>query len=137
MLYLMMKPKISLITLGVEDLARSREFYEKLGFPLDENSNENVAFFELEGTWLGLYLREELAKDATISLENNGSPRCTLAHNVSSPEEVDRILEHAVTCGAELIKEGQKVFWGGYSGYFKDPDGFLWEVAHNPFMDLT
>lgn len=132
-----MKSKISLITLGVSDLARSRKFYEDLGFSAHEQSNENVVFFALEGTWLGLFPKEELAKDASVSSEGSGFPGFSLAHNVSSPEEVDATLKHAVSCGATLTKEGQKVFWGGYSGYFRDPDGFLWEVAYNPFMDLT
>ncbi len=132
-----MKPKISLITLGVKDLEHSRNFYTKLVFSLNENSNEHVAFFELEGTWLGLFPREELAKDAMVSSEGSGFPGFSLAHNVGSPEEVDEAISHAVACGAMLVKPAQKVFWGGYSGYFQDPDGFLWEVAHNPFMDLT
>ncbi len=132
-----MKPKISLITLGVEHLARAKEFYVKLGFPLEEHSNDSVAFFNLEGTWLGLFPKDELAKDAGIAAEGDGFRRISLAHNVGSPEEVDALLAHAVSCGATLVKKGQKVFWGGYSGYFADPDGFLWEVAHNPFMDLT
>lgn len=132
-----MKPKISLITLGVEDLQRSKEFYTKLGFPMDSNSNENVAFFSLEGTWLGLFPKRELAKDAQISEKGDGFRGFSLAHNVGSEAEVDATLSHAVECGAALVKAGQKVFWGGYSGYFKDPDGFLWEVAYNPYMDLT
>jgi len=132
-----MKPKISLITLGVENLERSKEFYTKLGFPLDPNSNDDVAFFSLEGTWLGLFPRSELAKDAQVSADGHGFRGVTLAHNVGSEKEVDAALEHAVSCGAELVKPAQKVFWGGYNGYFKDPDGFLWEVAYNPFMDLT
>lgn len=132
-----MKPKISLITLGVSDLGRSTQFYQALGFPLDKNSNEHVSFFALEGTWLGLFPREELAKDAMVDAQGSGFRGVTLAHNVSSPEAVDRTLEHAISCGAVIVKPGQKVFWGGYSGYFSDPDGHLWEVAHNPFMDLT
>lgn len=132
-----MKSKISLITLGVDDLQASRAFYERLGFSLDSNSNDNVAFFALEGTWLGLFPKDELAKDAGVSADSSGFSRTSLAHNVGSPEEVDAVLKHAQDCGAKLIKPGQKVFWGGYSGYFADPDGFLWEVAHNQFMDLT
>ncbi len=131
------KSKMSLVTLGVTDLVRSRAFYEKLGFALDANSNENVAFFRMEGTWLGLFSREELAKDAMVSAEGTGFGGVTIAHNVASPEEVDAALAYAVSCGATLTKPGQKVFWGGYNGYFADPDGYLWEVAHNPFMDLT
>lgn len=132
-----MKPKISLITLGVEDLARSTAFYQALGLSLGKDSSEGVSFFELEGTWLGLFPREELAKDAQVSPKGDGFMRFSLAHNVASPEEVDRLLAHAVSCGATLTKPGQKVFWGGYNGYFTDPDGFLWEIAHNPFMALS
>lgn len=129
-----MQPRISMITLGVKDLARSIEFYEQgLGFPRMESPPE-VAFFNLNGTWLGLYGREALAEDATVSPEGSGFPGFALAHNVSSEAEVDSTLAEAVTAGATLVKPGQKVFWGGYSGYFKDSDGYLWEIAHNPLM---
>ena len=90
---------------------------------------------------LALFPREELAEDANSSADTDkrgaGFPAFTLAHNVASPEEVEAVLAEAVAAGATLQKHGQKVFWGGYSGYFADPDGFLWEVAFNPFMDLT
>ena len=129
-----MKPRISMITLGVRDLAAAIEFYEKgLGFPRMESPPE-VAFFTLNGTWLGLYGREALAEDATVSSQGDGFEAFTLAHNVASETEVDKVVSQAVAIGATLVKEPQKVFWGGYSGYFKDPDGHLWEVAHNPFF---
>ena len=129
-----MKPHITIITLGVEDLQRAIDFYEKgLGLPRKDES-ESIAFFEMTGTILALYPREELADDITISPEGTGFQGFTLAHNVASPEEVDSTLTEAVAAGAELVKPGQKASWGGYSGYFKDPDGFYWEVAHNPFM---
>lgn len=129
-----MKPRISMITLGVSDLARSVEFYEQgLGFPKRESPPE-VAFFTLNGTWLGLYSRDALAEDATVAAEGSGFSGFTLSHNVTSETEVDQVLEQAVAAGAILIKPPQKVFWGGYSGYFKDPDGHLWEIAHNPFF---
>ena len=129
-----MKPRISMITLGVRDLAAAIEFYEKgLGFPRMESPPE-VAFFTLNGTWLGLYGRNALAEDATVSAEGQGFESFTLAHNVGSEHEVDEIVDQAVEAGATLVKKPQKVFWGGYSGYFKDPDGHLWEVAHNPFF---
>ena len=128
-----MNPHITIVTLGVEDLQRAINFYQKgLGFPRIDNS-DNIAFFQLEGIMLGLYPRDKLAEDITISDDGSGFQGFTLAHNVGSPEEVDRTLAEAVEAGAELVKPGQKVFWGGYSGYFKDPDGFYWEVAHNPF----
>lgn len=129
-----MKPHITLITLGVANLDRSIEFYEEgLGFPRREGP-EGIAFFETEGTMLSLYPRDKLAEDITISPEGSGFQGFTLAHNVASPEEVDSTLKEAVAAGAELVKPGQKVFWGGYSGYFRDPDGYYWEVAHNPFL---
>lgn len=132
-----MKSKISLITLGVSDLQKSVHFYKDgLGFPL-EGDSKDVAFFKLEGTWLSLFPKKKLADDIGISGEGSGFSNFTLAHNVSSEAEVDSTLEFAKKAGATIVKPGQKVFWGGYSGYFSDLDGFLWEVAFNPFMDLT
>ena len=127
-----MKPKISMITLGLSDLDKSIKFYkEGLGFPRMESSPE-IAFFTLNGSWLSLYIRESLAEDATVSPEGSGFNGFTLSHNVASESEVDQIIEHSVSVGGILVKTPQKVFGGGYSGYFKDPDGYLWEVAHNP-----
>lgn len=129
-----MKPRISMITLGVRDLAASVRFYEEgLGFPRMASPPE-VAFFTLDGSWLALYGREALADDATVSAEGGGFGAFTLAHNVASEAEVDKVVDEAVAAGATLVKKPQKVFWGGYSGYFADPDGHLWEVAHNPFF---
>lgn len=129
-----MKPRISMITLGVRDLAASVKFYEQgLGFPRMESPPE-VAFFTLHGTWLGLYGRDALAEDATVSASGQGFESFALAHNVTSEAEVDEVMRQVVAAGATLVKKPQKVFWGGYSGYFKDPDGHLWEVAHNPLF---
>jgi catechol 2,3-dioxygenase-like lactoylglutathione lyase family enzyme len=129
-----MKPRISMITLGVRDMAAAVKFYEQgLGFPRMESPPE-VAFFTLNGTWLGLYGREALAEDATVPAAGEGFEAFALAHNVPSEAEVDEVMVQAVAAGATLVKKPQKVFWGGYSGYFKDPDGHLWEVAHNPFF---
>ena len=127
-----MKPRISMITLGVRDLEKSVKFYEDgLGFPRLESSPE-TAFFTLNGTWLGLYGREALAQDAQVSSDGHGFAAFALAHNVESEAEVDQVMKQAIEAGAILVKKPQKVFWGGYSGYFKDPDGHLWEIAHNP-----
>jgi hypothetical protein len=131
-----MQPHITLITLGVSDLHRSIRFYrEGLGLP-QLDGPEGIAFFETRGTWLGLYPREALAQDATVSSEGSGFRGFTLAHNVASTEEVDQTLQQAVGAGATLVKAGQKVFWGGYSGYFADPDSFLWEIAWNPHLTV-
>jgi catechol 2,3-dioxygenase-like lactoylglutathione lyase family enzyme len=128
-----MKPRMSMITLGVNDLNRSVEFYQVgLGFPR-QGEEENVAFFDLNGTWLGLYGREALAEDAQVNPEGSGFNSFSISHNVSSEEEVEEVMQQALDAGAELVKKPQKVFWGGFSGYFKDPDGHLWEVAYNPF----
>ena len=123
-----------MVTLGVRDLAASAAFYEKgLGFPRMD-SPPDVAFFTLNGTWLGLYGREALAEDAKVSAEGSGFEGFSLAHNVESEKEVDEVVAQAIGAGANLVKKPQKVFWGGYSGYFKDLDGHLWEVAYNPLF---
>ena len=143
-----MKPKIGLITLGVTDLNRSLKFYrDGLGFPThDYNEDAGIVFFKLEGTWLALYPKDELVKDLGEDAEKAGLKfdqekssfgGVTLAHNVKTKEEVDAVVQQAVDAGATLVKQPQDEFWGGYSGYFADPDGHLWEVAYNPFMDLT
>lgn len=121
-----------MITLGVRDMAASIRFYEEgLGWPRME-SPPDVAFFTLNGTWLGLYGRDALAEDAGVPEDGHGFGAVALAHNVASEAEVDAVVDQAVAAGARLVKKPQKVFWGGYSGYFADPDGHLWEVAHNP-----
>ncbi len=129
-----MKHRISMITLGVDDLERSIMFYkEGLGFP-QMDSPPDVAFFTLNGSWLGLYSRSSLAEDAMVSPDGSGFNSFAIAHNVASEAEVDEAIEQAVSAGATLTKKAQKTPWGGYSGYFKDPDDHLWEVAHNPFF---
>ena len=121
-----------MITLGVRDLAKAVQFYEHgLGFPRME-SPPTVAFFTLNGSWLGLYGREALAEDATVPAEGYGFESIALAHNVSSEREVDAVMQQAVAAGATMVKHPRQTFWGGYSGYFRDPDGHLWEIAYNP-----
>ncbi|KPQ22552.1 MULTISPECIES: VOC family protein [unclassified Halomonas] len=134
-----MKPKISLITLGVHDLQRAIRFYrDGLGLPEHATDSEEVAFFKTEGAWLSLFPRKALASDIGIADDApSGFSGMTLAHNVANQDAVDQVLEQAVAAGAELIKPAEEVFWGGYSGYFRDPEGHYWEVAYNPFMDLT
>jgi len=129
-----MMPRISMITLGVRDLEDSVRFYEQgLGLPRMDSPPE-VAFFTLNGTWLGLHGRESLAEDAEVPADGTGFAGFTIAHNVDSQAAVDELLDQAISAGAKLVKPAQKVFWGGYSGYFADPDGYLWEVAHNPLF---
>lgn len=125
-----------MITLGVSDLDRAIRFYETgLGLPR-KAMDADVAFFPLDGTWLALYSRAALAEDATVPAAGSGFEGFALAHNVSSREEVDRLLDQAVGAGARLVKPAQDAFWGGYTGYFADPDGHLWEVAWNPHLAI-
>ncbi len=132
-----MEPRISIVTLGVTNLARSVEFYrDGLGLPLHDENTESIAFFRCRGTWLALYPRDALAEDAGVSTVGSGFSGVTLAHNVSTREDVDALLKTAVAAGATLVKPAQDTFWGGYSGYFADPEGYLWEIAWNPFFTI-
>jgi catechol 2,3-dioxygenase-like lactoylglutathione lyase family enzyme len=132
-----MRQKLSIVTLGVSDLNRSRNFYQDgLGWSQSSASQDNIIFFDLGGVGLALFPIDELAKDATVSPKRTGFPGITLAHNVRSVEEVDAVLQKAEQAGAKIVKKAQKVFWGGYSGYFADPDEYLWEVAWNPFIEF-
>ena len=131
--------KISLITLGVKDLTTSLNFYrDGLGFKTHKyKDGDEMVLFEMEGTWLSLFPKAKLAADATIPNDGKGFPGITLAHNVNSKAEVDKVFAVAISVGAKAVKLPQGVSWGGYSGYFADPDGYLWEVAYNPFTDLS
>lgn len=131
-----MKQRVSLVTLGVSDLARSRTFYESLGWSPSEQSSEDVVFFQAGGLVLGLWGRRDLAADSGVT-DSGGWGGVTLAHNVASPGEVDDVLDTARRAGATVVREPAETFWGGYSGVFIDPDGHPWEVAHNPAWELT
>jgi catechol 2,3-dioxygenase-like lactoylglutathione lyase family enzyme len=127
-----MEPRISFVTLGVRDLERATRFYrDVLGLPQKDTPGD-VSFFEMGRTWLALYPRELLAADAAVAAEGTGFPGFTLAHNVGTPEAVDALLAHVAAQGGQLVRAGHTADWGGYTGYFADPDGFLWEVAWNP-----
>ena len=132
-----MEPRISIVTLGVTDLPRSVQFYrDGLGLNLSDEDTESIAFFQTSGTWLALYPRDALAADVGISTEGSGFSGVTLAHNVHTRKDVDELLHVAVEAGATLVKPAEDTFWGGYSGYFTDPDGHLWEMAWNPYFRI-
>jgi catechol 2,3-dioxygenase-like lactoylglutathione lyase family enzyme len=132
-----MKPKLSLVTLGVADVARSRTFYEALGFVAVASEDDDVVFFELGGVVLGLYGRAALAADARLNPDGSGFAGITLAHNEPSVADADRAFGEFVAAGATVVKAMEPTDWGGYSGYVADLDGHLWEIAHNPHMDWT
>lgn len=132
-----MEPRVSLLTLGVDDVARARAFYEKLGFVASSASTEEVAFFAAGGVVLALFARAALARDAGVT--DAGKARFSgvaLAHNVRTEPAVASTLAAAESAGATIVKPAERAFWGGVSGYFSDPDGHLWEVAYNPFFPL-
>ena len=132
-----MRQKLNLITLSVNDLKRSLEFYEKgLDWKKSAASTNNLALFSLGGIVLALYPRKLLAEDATVPDTSTGFSGITLSYNAKSEREVDEVLEEVEKLGATLVKPAQKVFWGGYSGYFKDPDSHLIEVAFNPLWEF-
>ena len=130
-----MDPRVSLVTLGVHDLERSRRFYEALGWRSDSEPDEGVVFFQSGGMVLALWSREELAKDSGVE-DGGGWGGVTLAYNVGSPADVDAFIDKARDAGATIPRGGGETFWGGYSGVFVDPDGHPWEIAHNPFWTV-
>ena len=133
----MMRPRINFVTLGVADMALERGFYERLGLVASSASNPQVTFFNADGVVLALFGHNDLAEDAQLEASPAQVFRGTaVAWNAASEKEADQILAHAKACGATIVKEARKVFWGGYSGYFADPEGHLWEVAYNPFFPL-
>jgi predicted lactoylglutathione lyase len=127
--------RLSLVTLGVGDLARSRAFYEALGWTTGASPDDDVVFFQAGGMIVALWDRQLLAEDSGVD-DFGGWGGITLAHNVRSPEEVDRVIAEAEEAGASIPRHGAKTFWGGYSGIFIDPDGHAWEVAHNPHWTI-
>jgi uncharacterized protein len=129
-----MKQHIHIITLGVKDLETSKKFYaETLGWKISR-PQEGIVFFQAGGVILALYPRDLLAEDAVVSPQGSGFAGVTLAYNAGSEAEVDEIIKDLKSKGVKIIKDPQKVFWGGYSSYFADPDDFRWEVAYNPFF---
>ena len=132
-----MTPRVNFVTLGVEDMAAMRGFYQRLGLKASSASNPQVTFFDANGVVLALFGHAALAEDAEIPAPPPPSFRgVALAWNAPGEADVDAILAHAEKAGARIVKSGRKVFWGGYSGYFADPENHLWEVAYNPFMPL-
>ena len=128
--------RVSLITLGVDDLDRARAFYEALGWTPAE-ATEGIVFYQLQGQVLGLFGRAALAADQGRPEATLGTGAMTLAQNFATKAEVDAAFDAAVAAGATALKRPEKVFWGGYSGYFADPDGHVWELAMNPFWPLA
>jgi catechol 2,3-dioxygenase-like lactoylglutathione lyase family enzyme len=128
--------RLSLVTLGVADLARARRFYEDgLGWKRG-NDNPEVAFYQMPGGILALWSRAALAADAHVGDDGAAFSGVALAYNARTKAEVDTVLAEAVVAGARLLKPAEDVFWGGYSGYFADPDGHVWEIAFNPFWTI-
>src|SRR3954449_6501259 len=130
-----MEQRVSLVTLGVRDLARSRGFYEALGWKSGAAPDDEVVFFQAGGMIVALWGREQLAEDTAVE-DSGGWGGVTLAYNARSPEEVDEVLAEAEAAGGGIGRPGAETFWGGYSGIFLDPDGHPWEVAHNPHWTI-
>ena len=132
-----MDPRVTIVTLGVASVPAARRFYEALGWKASSASQgDDVAFFQMNGMALSLFGRRALAEDAAIADSQTGFSGVTLAQNLDSPASVDAAFAEALSAGATLLKRPETAFWGGYSGYFADPDGHIWELAHNPFFPL-
>ena len=131
-----MEQRVSLITLGVADVARSRIFYETLGWTTSAKPDSDVVFFQAGGMVVALWSRAQLAEDTAVE-DRGGWGGITLAHNVRSPAKADALLAEAEAAGATIARPGAETFWGGYSGVFVDPDGHAWEIAHNPYWTLA
>ncbi len=131
-----MPPHISMVTLGVADIGEATAFYERLGFKKSSASQDAVTFMQAGGVVLGLFGRDALEEDAKAGGLWTGNGGITIAMNCASEAEVDAMMASAEAAGASILKPAEKTFWGGYGGYFADPDGHAWEVAHNPFWSL-
>ncbi|RJL18824.1 VOC family protein [Paracoccus siganidrum] len=131
------RQRVTLITLGVADLERSRDFYARWGWQPHGDSAPGVFFYQMQGAVLALFGLSDLAEDQGRPGATLGAGAMTLAQNCASEAEVDAVFDAALEAGAELLKRPEKVFWGGYSGYFADPDGHVWEIAMNPFWPLS
>ncbi len=133
-----MDPRINFITLGVRNFKKSVHFYrDGLKFPFSGSSKGDIAFFNLNGIVLALYPKKLLAKDAHVKTIGKGFGGITLSHNVKNREDVDRTLDEIKKIGGKILKPAQDAFWGGRSGYFADPDGYPWEIAWNPKLEMT
>ena len=132
-----LRPHVSMIGIGTDDLARSVAFYEALGWHRSSASTENMIFLRLANIAIGLHPRVMLAADANVPATGESFRAITFAHNLASHEEVDRAFQTVLAAGGRIVKEAAETHWGGYSGYFADPDGNLWEIAHNPFIELA
>lgn len=132
-----MDQRLSLVTLGVSDLARARAFYEALGWSSTSKPEDGVVFFQAGGMIVALWGRAELAEDCAVTDDGGSFGGIALAYNTRSPEEVDALLAEAESAGGTISRQGGPTFWGGYSGIFLDPDGHAWEIAHNPFWTLN
>jgi predicted lactoylglutathione lyase len=132
-----MEPRVSIITLGVEDLGRAVRFYEAMGLERNSKFSDGVAFFQLGGVILGLWPRDMLAGDAGVDERGSGFSGVALAYNTRSDEEVGQILARAEKAGGRIVKSPQRAFWGGWYGYFADSEGHIWEVAHNPDFPIA
>lgn len=132
----MIPQRLSLITLGVSDMAAARAFYERLGWQAHAHSNDEVTFFQMNGAVLGLYGLGPLAEDQGRAGTTLGTGAATLAINFATEREVDAAFDQAIEAGGTAMKQPEKAFWGGYSGYWSDPDGHVWEFAMNPFWTI-
>jgi hypothetical protein len=131
-----MEQRLSLVTLGTRDLKKATAFYQAIGFTPHPRSSEDITFFQMNGMVFGLYSLEALAEEAAGGQIGSGFGGMTISYNTRTREEVDTFVAEAVKAGGSLVRKPQDVFWGGYSGYFADPDGYRWEVAFNDQWDI-